>query len=364
MVSSDSQQDLNAPEIAPYEEWQQAEGIPVHTGFCIEDLRTAPVGPWPRVGGKGAFINLVGSEMSADAYVCEIPPGGSLNREKHMYEEMVFIVEGRGATVMGSPEGRRQTFEWGPGSMFSVPLNAPHQLFNGQGDKRVRFVAMTNAPLAINLYHNLDFIFDNPYTFKDRYSGEEGYFSGQGKALAGRAWETNFIANCYDFQLGDLRSRGAMGLGTMFEMADNTMACHISQFPVGTYKKAHRHGSTALLIILAGQGYSLLWEDNVERQRVDWRQGSMFSNGNDRWLHQHFQSGREPARYLALHWGSRKYGRLSFICTRRPPGWVDIKKGGTQIEYEDEDPAIRKLFEAELAKVGAHLNMPLVGRGR
>ncbi|MBI2918501.1 MAG: cupin domain-containing protein [Chloroflexi bacterium] len=361
MTATERGQDPIASEVAPYEEWQQAEGIPVHTGFCIEDLRTAPVGHWARMGGKGAFINLVGSEMSSDAYLCEIPPGGSLNRERHMYEEMMFVIEGRGATVIYSADGRGQTFEWGPGSLFSMPLNASHQLFNGQGDKPARYVAMTNAPLAINLYHNLDFIFNNPYNFGDRYSGEQGYFSGQGKLLSMKAWETNFISNVYDFQLRDLRERGAMGLGTMLEMSDNTMACHISQFPVGTYKKAHRHGSSALLIILAGQGYSLLWEDGGERLKVDWRQGSMFSNGNDRWFHQHFNSGGEPARYLALHWGSRKYGRLSFICTRRPPGWVDIKKGGTQIEYEDEDPAIRQLFEAELAKVGAKINMPPVG---
>lgn len=79
----------------------------MHAGFSIEDLRMAQVGPWPRMGGKGAFINLVGSEMSADAYLCEIPPGGSLNQERHMFEEMIFILEGRGATVISGTEGRR-----------------------------------------------------------------------------------------------------------------------------------------------------------------------------------------------------------------------------------------------------------------
>ena len=36
---------------------------------------------------------------------------------------------------------------------------------------------------------------------------------------------------------------------------------------------------------------------------------------------------------------------------------VNIKEGGRQIEYEDEDPRIHELFEAELAKHGAESRM-------
>ena len=31
---------------------------------------------------------------------------------------------------------------------------------------------------------------------------------------------------------------------------------------------------------------------------------------------------------------------------------MSVKQGGTLIEYDDEDPAIRKTYEAELAKKG------------
>jgi hypothetical protein len=34
-----------------------------------------------------------------------------------------------------------------------------------------------------------------------------------------------------------------------------------------------------------------------------------------------------------------------------------VKEGGTQIEYEDEDPKIRQLFETELAKRGLQSRM-------
>ena len=39
---------------------------------------------------------------------------------------------------------------------------------------------------------------------------------------------------------------------------------------------------------------------------------------------------------------------------------VSVKEGGRQIEYEDENPRIREIFEAELAKTGAEVRMPPV----
>ena len=43
-----------------------------------------------------------------------------------------------------------------------------------------------------------------------------------------------------------------------------------------------------------------------------------------------------------------------------PPGLDSIRcaYGGWQIEYEDEDPEIGRLFEAECAKSGAEVKMP------
>ena len=37
---------------------------------------------------------------------------------------------------------------------------------------------------------------------------------------------------------------------------------------------------------------------------------------------------------------------------------VSVKEGGNQIEYADEEPSIRQLFEGELAKNGVGCKMP------
>ncbi len=331
-----------------YERWIQSEGIPVIKGYYIDDLNKAPLQDWGRKGGKGAVINLIGSEGTTDAYVCEIPPGKSLKPQKHLYEEMIVVLSGRGATTIWQEGGARQTFEWQEWSLFAIPINTWHQHYNGQGDKPVRYLAATNAPTIVSLFHNMDFIFKDSFVFKDRFSGEQGYFTKPGGFLSqkDRIWETNFVPDVRSFKLYFWKERGAGGNNVLFELADNTLAAHISEFPPGTYKKAHRHGPGANVIIVSGTGYSLMWPEGQPRVKVDWQKGSMFVPP-DKWFHQHFNTGSEPARYLALREGSRKnlMGRAFKIDQ-------DIKKGGDQIEYQDQDPEIEKLFSAELARKG------------
>src|ERR671933_199498 len=84
--------------IDAYEQWQQAEGVPVVTGFYIEDLNTLELGRWERKGGSGAIVNLEGTGGVNDMHVVEIAPGGQSEPERHLYEEMVYVLSGRGST--------------------------------------------------------------------------------------------------------------------------------------------------------------------------------------------------------------------------------------------------------------------------
>jgi len=88
-----------------YEHWLSEEGVPVVRDYSIADVGQLKLGPWPRMGGAGAVINLLGLERVVDAYVCEIPAGGSLKPQRHLYEETLFVIEGRGATTVWNEGG-------------------------------------------------------------------------------------------------------------------------------------------------------------------------------------------------------------------------------------------------------------------
>jgi hypothetical protein len=45
-----------------YERWLQQEGLPVARGYSVADVRALELAPWPRRGGRGAYIQLDGME--------------------------------------------------------------------------------------------------------------------------------------------------------------------------------------------------------------------------------------------------------------------------------------------------------------
>jgi mannose-6-phosphate isomerase-like protein (cupin superfamily)/oxalate decarboxylase/phosphoglucose isomerase-like protein (cupin superfamily) len=341
-----------------YVDWQRSEGAPIITGFYLEDLSKVELGPWERKGGRGAFVNLDGTGGVNDTQVIELAPGGQSAPEKHLYEEFVYIVSGRGSTSVWYDEDRKQTFEWGTGSLFAIPLNATYQHFNGSGREPARYMAVTTAPIMFRLLRSREFIFDNPHRFHERFTGEAGYFAGEGKILQSKRTQTvvtNFIPDVHSLGLHSWKERGGGGTHIGIELCENSTGAHISEFQIGTYKKGHRHGPGAHVIILDGDGFSTLWKDgDAEPIKCDWRPGAVIVPPEN-WFHQHFNTGNYPARYLALRYQGRKYVSTSSIG--RGEGDISVKLGGNQIEYEDEDRKVHELFESELASHGATCRM-------
>ena len=102
-----------------------SEGIPIIQGFFLEDIRKVHLQPWQRTGGLAARICLEGTGETNDAYVCEIPPGKALKPQRHLFEELIYIVSGRGATTVWNDPQSKHTFEWQDGSVFVTVERAP-----------------------------------------------------------------------------------------------------------------------------------------------------------------------------------------------------------------------------------------------
>ncbi len=81
-----------------------------------------------------------------------------------------------------------------------------------------------------------------------------------------------------------------------------------------------------------------MWEQGHKIDRYDWKVGTMISP-SAMIYHQHFNTEKEPVRYLALRYGGRKHSMGE--------SFHQYGETGEQIEYEDEDPIIRKMFMEE-----------------
>ena len=184
------------------------------------------------------------------------------------------------------------TFEWKAGAIFAIPLNTWHQHFNGSGKERgaLRLVdehAADHQPLRRRSTSSST----PPHDFQDRFNGEPDYFANKGEQK-GLLLETNFVADAVNLPLIAAKERGAGGGHIRFIMAKGSMNSHISQFPVGTYKKGHRHGPGAHVIIMSGEGFSLMWPEGEEPRRYEWKQGTLIVPPN-MWFHQHFNTGTD-----------------------------------------------------------------------
>ena len=351
--------------VDPYLAWAQNEGVPVHLDFG-HDLLALETGPWDRYGARGCFAHTHGRGDFMANYVIEVPAGGKTAPVKHLYEAFFYTLSGYGTTIIWLPNGEKQTFEWGPKAVFAIPLNCEYQFFNGSGREPARLSCTNDAPLTLNLYHNVDFVFANDFKFPERI-GNANHFEGEGEHLrvnrgsnvaAINLWETNFVPDLTGFKLYELGARGKGSLNVSFIFADGTMHSHMSQIPTGRYKKAHRHAAGTHVHAVTGEGYSLLWyEGDSDFREIPWRHGVMYTPPF--WmLHQHFNTCNEPARYLACSLGSRRY---PFISLRKRSaegaGSMSIQQGGRQIEYEDQDPRVHRKWLEAIAANGVDSQM-------
>ncbi len=375
---------LATPYLAnPYLAWADAQGVPIVEDFGI-DIRKVPVALWARYGMNGALCHLKGRDDFISIFAFELPPGGKSAPLRHIYEEVIYVISGYGTTTVTTTDGRRHSFEWGPKSLFSIPLNAQHQHFNGSGREPARFASANNMVFTMNRFRSEALIFSCPIDFTERF-GRENYFTGEGEFIGIRPgrhqWETNFVPDLSAFELKAWAARGAGGSMLRFMLAESTIGAHSSEMPVGTYKKGHRHFDGVCVFAVTGQGYSLLWHERDEPRRglprsgqqdftrVDWEHGCVYCPP-DSMFHQHFNIANHPSRYLALQIGTVRYPLLQMKREIWDVGVdKDVKQGGAQIEYGDQDPRVHAMWLAEIARHGVTSRMgqfidetPFVGR--
>lgn len=350
--------------VDPYKDWAESEGIPIHSDFGI-DLLAVETGDWDRYGAQGCFVHLHGRGDFMANYVLEVKPTQQTQPVQHIYEAFFYVLTGHGSTVVWLPDGSTRTFEFGPKALFAIPLNCRYQIFNGSATEPVRLSCTNDAPLVLNLFHNVGFVFDNTHAFPERVVNPK-HFEGDGEhsvfnkdsVKVQNLWETNFVNDLTSFKLYSFEGRGKGSMNVNFVLADGTMHSHVSQMPIGRYKKAHRHAAGTHVHAVDGGGYTLLWyEGDSEFVEVPWRHGIVYAPPF--WMfHQHFNTGNSPARYLACSLGSRRY---PFIALRRKSaegnGAVSVSKGGRQIEYEEQDPRVHRKYLEELALTGVPSQM-------
>jgi len=116
--------------------------------------------PW-EMSRQGLLKHLLNEEMNTrmetvDAYMEIIPPGSRSGKHRHLAEECVYVLEGKGYdlhqdcdveitdTYHWKPQDEVKRYEWEAGDCIYIPPNTIHQHFNASPDKPVRLISAIN----------------------------------------------------------------------------------------------------------------------------------------------------------------------------------------------------------------------------
>ena len=339
---------------------QADKGVPVLSDCYVEDLRTLDLAYWDIRECDTAFVRFTDMGGVTEARVQEIPAGGSLKPFKLGVEVMVYVLAGRGfASVWGEISDNKRDFEFSDRSVFVIPRNSWAELRN-MGNTPVRLLYFNYLPIAMSTIPDPEFFMCNPHVSKSILDSADENFFSEAKdieknfgsawgAVGSTVWSGNFWPDLLAWdKLTAAGRRGAGGSSIAMYVPHSEISAHMSVFPAGTYKKAHRHGPGRLIVIPGGEGFSVMWPQNGGEKIVyPWHEGSALTPP-DQYFHQHFNLGEKAARYFALH------PPVQFL------GKEEDEQGnaeGENIEYVNEDPWIRQLFEEELAKRGLESRM-------
>jgi len=110
---------------------------------------------------QGLLKHLINEGMNTrmetvDAYMQIIPPGSRSGKHRHLAEECLYVLEGRGYdlhqdcdveitdTYHWKPQDEVKRYEWEAGDVIYIPPNTIHQHCNASADKPVRLISATN----------------------------------------------------------------------------------------------------------------------------------------------------------------------------------------------------------------------------
>jgi quercetin dioxygenase-like cupin family protein len=157
----------------------------------LTDAETAPVRnaerkkilhpnemPW-EMSRQGLLKHLINENMNTrmetvDAYMQIIPPGSKSGKHRHLAEECLYVLEGRGYdmhqdcdveitdTYHWTPQEQVQRFEYEAGDIVYVPPNTIHQHFNADPNRPLRLISTINRIFKQCGLNDLEQIEDAP----------------------------------------------------------------------------------------------------------------------------------------------------------------------------------------------------------
>ncbi len=146
-------------EMGQREVWNKQN--PPTEALVVRNLKTTELTPREYRNTKARFYRL-GGDIRLQPHVSELPPRGESVIHRHTTEAVIYIVSGKGHTVISWDGQDQRRIDWEEGDMFSFPVWMWHQHFNDSDSDNCRYLAVqdTFAVKALGL-HQIERYEDN-----------------------------------------------------------------------------------------------------------------------------------------------------------------------------------------------------------
>ena len=267
----------------PYDRFMEAEGVPVYRGIGVRRVQDLPLAPWRRLGGRGSYIQLYGTEGLWGCYVVEVPAAARSTWSGISTKRYVLVIEGRGSTEVWQEGQTRRT----PSSGSRLAVHDPAQRAPSHGQRR------ECAGAAAVRHHGAER--DEPVRQRrnssstarsssaNRYSGAQTITSSRATTsspIRCAAWRcggrisfpTSSAASCRS----TTAARPATAASSRTMAAAASISCSANTRPAAIPRRTSMH-SAAVLICIKGKGYTYTWPEALGPtpwQRRQGRQGA------------------------------------------------------------------------------------------
>jgi quercetin dioxygenase-like cupin family protein len=154
-----------------------AETAPARNAERKKIVRPADM-PW-EMSRQGMLKHLINEGMNTrmetvDAYMQIVPPGSKSGKHRHLAEECLYVLEGRGYdlhqdcdveitdTYHWKPQDQVSKWEYEAGDVIYVPPNTIHQHFNADPERPLRLISTINRIFKQCGLNDLEQIEDAP----------------------------------------------------------------------------------------------------------------------------------------------------------------------------------------------------------
>lgn len=129
-------------EMGQREAWNKKN--PPTEAVMIKDLRTTELIAREFRNTKARFYRLNGA-IRLQPHLSELPPGKASVNHRHTTEAVLYIVRGKGHSIIFYDGQEPQRIDWEEGDLLGIPLWAWHQHFNDSETEVARYLAIQDT---------------------------------------------------------------------------------------------------------------------------------------------------------------------------------------------------------------------------